>query len=809
MDDDVTKPISRVAVVNRGEAAVRLIHAVRELKAGRRRRTEVVALHTDGRAHGALRPRGRRRLQPRARPPSGPTWTTRCSSAHCSRAAPTRRGSAGASSPRTRRSPSCASGSASRSSARAPRRCAGSATRSAPSCSPRRSGSRSRRGATGRSTTSTRRRHAAAIGYPLMLKATAGGGGRGIRVVTSDDELRDAFERTRDEAQRVLRQRRGVPGAARHRRPARRGAGHRRRRTARPGRWACGTARCSAATRSCSRSPPRRCCAAEQVARLRSPPSASPSRSATAGPRRSSSCTTPATRTLAFLEVNTRLQVEHPVTELTTGVDLVKAQLHVAAAAGSRVRRRPSSGTRSRPGSTPRTRTATSRRRRDGSCCSRCRAGPGVRVDTGVAEGDTIPADFDSMIAKVIAYGRDRDEAMARLRRALADTHVVVEGGATNKSFLLDLLDQPEVVDGSADTGWIDRVRGDRAAWWRTRTPRIALVVAGIEALRGGRAGRAPALPGDGSRRPAAGPARARTGRSTSRCAASTAGDGGAGRPDRYRVALRAGRPRRRRRRPRAARRATPRASPARGAPTGSSPPRTAPCTWSRSTATTHRVSRDEGGVLRSPAPALVVAVPVEVGAEVEAGARVLVLESMKMETVLTRRPSPGCASCMVSTGRQVETGAPLVRLEPMATTTARPPPGRRRARPWSCRRPAATPRPATGAGTALARPAGHCCSASTCRRVDAHRAVAGLRAGRGGRRPHGSLDAELGVLRVFADLAELTRNRPRARRRRRRAGAQPARALPLLPAQPRHRPASRCRRCSGTGCPGCCRTTA
>src|SRR5204862_1876447 len=108
-------------------------------------------------------------------------------------------------------------------------------------------------------------------------------------------------------------------------------------------------------------------------------------------------------------------------------------------------------------------------------------SGPGVRVDTGVSEGDLIPADFDSMIAKIIAYGRDRDEALARLRRALADTTVLIEGGATNKSFLLDLLDQPEVVDGSADTGWIDRVRGEGRLVARHHSG-IALIAAGIEA---------------------------------------------------------------------------------------------------------------------------------------------------------------------------------------------------------------------------------------------------------------------------------------------------------------------------------------
>ena len=133
----------------------------------------------------------------------------------------------------------------------------------------------------------------------------------------------------------------------------------------------------------------------------------------------------PSERSFAFLEVNTRLQVEHPVTELTTGLDLVKLQLHVAAggrladtqptatAAGRR------SATRSRRGSTPRIRSEASLPRPARSRRSPCPLGPGMRVDTGVAEGDVIPPEYDSMIAKVIAWGHDRPEALARLWRAL------------------------------------------------------------------------------------------------------------------------------------------------------------------------------------------------------------------------------------------------------------------------------------------------------------------------------------------------------------------------------------------------------
>jgi len=84
-----------------------------------------------------------------------------------------------------------------------------------------------------------------------------------------------------------------------------------------------------------------------------------------------------------------------------------------------------------------------------------------------------------------------------------------------------------------------------------------------------------------------------------------------------------------------------------------------------------HRVSRDEGGVVRSPAPALVVATPVEVGDEVEAGAPIVVLESMKMETVLRAPFKARLKERPVSVGSQVPTGAPLMRLEPIADDEA------------------------------------------------------------------------------------------------------------------------------------------
>ncbi|WP_126634750.1 ATP-binding protein, partial [Embleya hyalina] len=292
------------------------------------------------------------------------------------------------------------------------------------------------------------------IGYPLMLKATAGGGGRGIRVVTCDAELVEAYERTSQEAARAFGS--GVVFLER----LVTGARHVEVQVIADGEgtaWALGVRDCSIQRRNQkvveeSASP---VLDPDQVAELKT----SAERLALAVGYRGAATVEflyhPGERRFAFLEVNTRLQVEHPITESTTGFDLVKAQLRVAA--GERLQ-----------GAPPAERGHAIEARLNAEDPDRdfapapgriarldLPAGPGIRVDTGVSEGDTIPADFDSMIAKIIAYGRDRDEALGRLRRAMAQTTVIIEGGATNKSFVLDLLDQPELIDGSADTGWI------------------------------------------------------------------------------------------------------------------------------------------------------------------------------------------------------------------------------------------------------------------------------------------------------------------------------------------------------------------
>ena len=171
----------------------------------------------------------------------------------------------------------------------------------------------------------------------------------------------------------------------------------------------------------------------------------------------------PRAQAFFFMEVNTRLQVEHTVTEVTTGLDLVKLQLHVARGgrlegepprpSGHAIEVRlnaedPDSGFAPAPGTFALFRLPT---------------GPGIRIDRGVTEGDRVPPEFDSMVAKIIARGRDRPEALARLRRALAESAIVLEGGTTNRAFLLDLISRPEVRSAEVDTAWLERAMAEPA----------------------------------------------------------------------------------------------------------------------------------------------------------------------------------------------------------------------------------------------------------------------------------------------------------------------------------------------------------
>jgi acetyl-CoA carboxylase biotin carboxylase subunit len=166
-----------------------------------------------------------------------------------------------------------------------------------------------------------------------------------------------------------------------------------------------------------------------------------------------------------FMEMNTRIQVEHPVTELVTGIDLVKEQIRVAAGAplsipegpvelrGHAIECRinaedPSRNFAPSPGTIS---------------IFHPPGGPGVRVDTHAYAGYRVPQYYDSLIAKLLVHGGTREEALARMRLALESFIIEGEGIHTTIPFLLELIQDPDFVAGNIDTKFLDRRMAERA----------------------------------------------------------------------------------------------------------------------------------------------------------------------------------------------------------------------------------------------------------------------------------------------------------------------------------------------------------
>jgi acetyl-CoA carboxylase biotin carboxylase subunit len=205
-------------------------------------------------------------------------------------------------------------------------------------------------------------------------------------------------------------------------------------------------------------------------------------------------------RNFYFLEMNTRLQVEHPVTELVTGRDLVRDQLRIAAgeklgfgqdevvrhgwAIECRINAEdPFASFIPSPG------TVTG---------LRAPGGPGVRDDSGVYAGCTIPRFYDTLMAKLIVWGPDRDAAIARMARALGEYQVV--GVQTTIPILRRIIAHPDFVAGRLSTAFMERLLAADALEPAERHRRIALIAAALTAYE--RAGR----PAAGAPPPAAGP---------------------------------------------------------------------------------------------------------------------------------------------------------------------------------------------------------------------------------------------------------------------------------------------------------------
>jgi len=298
------------------------------------------------------------------------------------------------------------------------------------------------------------RAFAAGIGYPILLKAVGGGGGKGMRVVRSDEETDEAFARAASEgraffadprvyAEKLIERPRHIEVQI---------LGDRHGRLVHFGERECSLQRRHQKVFE-------ECPSAVVDAELRARLGAAALAVAGAAGYRSAGTVEfllAPSGEFYFLEVNTRLQVEHPVTEAVYGVDL--AQLMIREALGEEIDLRqeairprghavecriyaedPLRGFAPSPG------TIQFLERPDG---------PGVRVDSGVREGSVVPLEYDPILAKLVVWGEDRSAALARLRRALDEYRIA--GIATTLPLFRLLLDVPEFVSGDLHTGLLD-----------------------------------------------------------------------------------------------------------------------------------------------------------------------------------------------------------------------------------------------------------------------------------------------------------------------------------------------------------------
>ena len=157
------------------------------------------------------------------------------------------------------------------------------------------------------------------------------------------------------------------------------------------------------------------------------------------------------------MEMNTRIQVEHPITEMRTGIDLVKTQIRIAAGDELKIKQKdiefkwyslecrlnaedPRKNFMPSPGTIQGLHLP---------------GGNGVRIDSAIYEGYMIPPNYDSMIAKLITFGASRNEAISKMKRVLEE--LVVEGIQTNQDFLFEIIKNPNFIRGNFDTSFIEK----------------------------------------------------------------------------------------------------------------------------------------------------------------------------------------------------------------------------------------------------------------------------------------------------------------------------------------------------------------
>jgi acetyl-CoA carboxylase, biotin carboxylase subunit len=322
---------------------------------------------------------------------------------------------------------------------------------------------------------------AARIGYPVMLKAAAGGGGKGMRLVQAKEELRSALESAQSEALRAFGDGEVYLEKAivnpRHIEMQVLADEH-------GNTVYLGERECSIQRRhqkvmeeapSPSVSPDLRRRMGEVAVRV-----AKAAAYANAG---TVEFLVDAEKNFYFLEMNTRLQVEHPVTEMVTGLDLVHLQIRIAAGEnlpfaqqdvnlrGHAIECRiyaedPDNNYFPSPGKITLLLTPS---------------GPGIRRDSGIFEGWTVPIDYDPLLAKLIGYGGDRQQAISRLVRAFGE--YFVGGIKTNLSLFRRILNDPDFLAGKVDTGYLDRLLKSPFSEAGRQDAKVAAIAAGMFAV--------------------------------------------------------------------------------------------------------------------------------------------------------------------------------------------------------------------------------------------------------------------------------------------------------------------------------------
>jgi acetyl-CoA carboxylase biotin carboxylase subunit len=323
------------------------------------------------------------------------------------------------------------------------------------------------------------------IGFPLMLKASAGGGGKGLRLVGSAEDLESAYRNARSEAQNAFNDS-SIYIEKYIERPRHieiQILGDLQGNLIYLGERECTLQRRHQKVVEECPSPildePMRRAMGETAVRI-----GKLAGYANAG---TVEFLVDEDRHFYFLEMNTRLQVEHPVTEMVVGIDLVKEQLRIAAGQPLRWRQEdvelrgaalecriyaedPANNFFPSPGLIRRLQVPR---------------GPGIRSDSGVYEGWTVPLEYDPLLAKLVTWGSDRGEAVARMRRALAEYEVF--GVQTNIPLFRRILEHPDFAAGELDTGFIDRVLA--AGVWAEEEPcpdleGAAILAAALHAAR-------------------------------------------------------------------------------------------------------------------------------------------------------------------------------------------------------------------------------------------------------------------------------------------------------------------------------------